>query len=303
MTTRPYPTPRGPALLVSALAPPSAALPWRTTAAQGAAREERVGRRRDHGAPRAVLAREALVVDRLQAPQMVQHQPKARRRLGASGLVDAASAWRGPAMRAADGHLRKLAALAMMRAPAAEAGVEAGGSKSRVSRKISVYGSLRAQQIRAARLVRRRIRCSRASQCCARGNQLPLRIDLRASAQCEAIKARVRAQIREDWLHLGKAPRVLSATRWCIDAIAERMIQPVPASMGPYLAVVTGVLSVPFTFLIGTMPSTSGSFPFSRKPARPMAFPPPKWRALGSTLVLLAIGLVTMVIPLVGRGG
>ena len=67
-----------------------------------AAGEERVGDLCDHGAPRAVLAREAVVVDRLQAVQMIRHQPKQRRRLRASGLVDATrhfaatSAWRRP---------------------------------------------------------------------------------------------------------------------------------------------------------------------------------------------------------------
>ena len=54
-----------------------------------AAGEERVGHLRDHGATRAVLAREALVVDRLQALPMIRHQPKQRRRLRAPGLVDA----------------------------------------------------------------------------------------------------------------------------------------------------------------------------------------------------------------------
>ena len=47
-----------------------------------------------------------------------------------------------------------------------------------------------------------------------------------------------------------------------VDAIAERMIQLVPASLGAYLCVVTGVLSVPFTclrsndaFYFGVLPS------------------------------------------------
>ena len=56
---------------------------------QYAAREELLGNLRDHGAPWAVLAREALVVDRLQALQMIRHQPKERRRLRAPGFVDA----------------------------------------------------------------------------------------------------------------------------------------------------------------------------------------------------------------------
>ena len=54
-----------------------------------AAGEELVSDLGDDGAPRAVLAREALVVDRLQAMQMIRHQPHQRRRLRASGLVDA----------------------------------------------------------------------------------------------------------------------------------------------------------------------------------------------------------------------
>jgi hypothetical protein len=43
----------------------------------------------DDGAPRAVVAREALVVHRLQAVEMILHQPKQRRSLRASRLVDA----------------------------------------------------------------------------------------------------------------------------------------------------------------------------------------------------------------------
>ena len=56
---------------------------------QHAAGEERVGHLRDDGTPGAVLAREAVVIDRLQAVQMIRHQPKERRRLGPSGFVDA----------------------------------------------------------------------------------------------------------------------------------------------------------------------------------------------------------------------
>ena len=51
--------------------------------------EELVRDLADHGAPRAVLVREALVVHRLQAVEMILHQPEQRRRLWASGLVDA----------------------------------------------------------------------------------------------------------------------------------------------------------------------------------------------------------------------
>jgi len=85
-------------------------------AIEHAAGEELVGHLRDDGAPRAVLACEALVVDGLQALQVIRHQPKQRRRLGPSGLVDAARSgtgerraygrlggWRSP-FRCATGH-------------------------------------------------------------------------------------------------------------------------------------------------------------------------------------------------------
>jgi len=62
--------------------------------------EELVGDLRDDRAPRAVLAREALVVDRLQTVQVIRHQPKERRRLGPSGFVDAARRARGSAIGA-----------------------------------------------------------------------------------------------------------------------------------------------------------------------------------------------------------
>jgi len=57
---------------------------------QHAAGKELVGDLRHDGAPRAVLARKALIVDRLQAVQVVRHQLKERLRLGAPGFVDAA---------------------------------------------------------------------------------------------------------------------------------------------------------------------------------------------------------------------
>ena len=49
-----------------------------------------VGHLPDDGTPRAIRAGKALVVDRLQAVQMIRDQPKERRRLGAPGFVDAA---------------------------------------------------------------------------------------------------------------------------------------------------------------------------------------------------------------------
>ena len=56
---------------------------------EDAAGEELVRDLRDDGPPGAVLAGEAVVVDRLQAMQLIGHQPKERRRLRPSGFVDA----------------------------------------------------------------------------------------------------------------------------------------------------------------------------------------------------------------------
>lgn len=56
---------------------------------EDAAGEELVRDLADDGAPRAVVVREALVVHRLQAVELILHQPKQRRRLRTPGLVDA----------------------------------------------------------------------------------------------------------------------------------------------------------------------------------------------------------------------
>ena len=56
---------------------------------EDAAGEELVRDLPDHGAPRAILVREALVVHRLQPLHVIRHQPKQRRRLRTPGLVDA----------------------------------------------------------------------------------------------------------------------------------------------------------------------------------------------------------------------
>ncbi len=61
----------------------------RESVVEHAAGEERVSDLCDHGPTGAVLASEAVIVDRLQAMQMIGHQPKERRRLGPSGVVDA----------------------------------------------------------------------------------------------------------------------------------------------------------------------------------------------------------------------
>ena len=61
---------------------------------QHAAGEELLGDWRDDGTPRAVLAHETVVVDRLPSVQVIRYQPQERRRLRASELVDAER--RGP---------------------------------------------------------------------------------------------------------------------------------------------------------------------------------------------------------------
>lgn len=47
-----------------------------------------------------------------------------------------------------------------------------------------------------------------------------------------------------------------------LDAMANAVIALVPEAMGPYLAVITGVLSLPFTFFIRTTRSVTVLFRF-----------------------------------------
>jgi hypothetical protein len=75
----------GEQVLVGTVVTPDA----REAVLEDAAGEELVRDLRDHGAPRAVLVREALVVHRLQPLHVIRHQPKQRRRLRTPGLVDA----------------------------------------------------------------------------------------------------------------------------------------------------------------------------------------------------------------------
>ncbi|MEP6765804.1 MAG: citrate:proton symporter, partial [Gemmatimonadaceae bacterium] len=133
---------------------------------------------------------------------------------------------------------------------------------------------------------------------------------------------------------------ILSGTKM-VDAMAQSVITLVPKSMGPYLAVVTGVLSIPFTFLISNDAFYFGVLPILAKAGeaygisgaemarasligQPVHLLSPlvpstfllvglagvdfddhqrytfKW-ALASACILLGVGLVTTVIPLVGR--
>jgi CitMHS family citrate-Mg2+:H+ or citrate-Ca2+:H+ symporter len=133
---------------------------------------------------------------------------------------------------------------------------------------------------------------------------------------------------------------ILSGTRM-VDAMAESVIAMVPAALGPYLAVVTGLLSIPFTFFISNDAFYFGILPILARAGeaygisavemaraslvgQPVHFLSPlvpstyllvglvgvdfddhqrytlKW-ALGGALVMLAAGLLTTVIPLVGR--
>ena len=135
---------------------------------------------------------------------------------------------------------------------------------------------------------------------------------------------------------------ILSGTRM-VDAMANSVIHAVPLSLGPYLAVVTGLLSIPFTFFVSNDAFYFGVLPIlaeagkaygisAAEMARASLIGQPvhllsplvpstyllvglagvdfddhqrytlKW-ALVSAAVLLGMGLVTQVIPLVGRGG
>ena len=134
---------------------------------------------------------------------------------------------------------------------------------------------------------------------------------------------------------------ILAGTKM-VDAMASSVIAIVPPSLGPYLAVVTGILSIPFTFFISNDAFYYGVLPILAKAAQaygisaaemgrasvigqPVHLLSPlvpstyllvglagvefgdhqrftiKWSLLTS-LLMLAVGLVTAVIPLVGRG-
>lgn len=134
---------------------------------------------------------------------------------------------------------------------------------------------------------------------------------------------------------------ILSGTKM-VDAMADSVVRLVPVALGPYLAIVTGVLSVPFTYLISNDAFYFGVLPILAKAGevygisaaemaraaligQPVHLLSPlvpstfllvglagvdfddhqrytlKW-ALVTALVLLLVGVVTMVIPVVGRG-
>ncbi|MDQ6612635.1 MAG: citrate:proton symporter [Gemmatimonadota bacterium] len=133
---------------------------------------------------------------------------------------------------------------------------------------------------------------------------------------------------------------ILSGTKM-VDAMADSVIRLVPTALGPYLAIVTGVLSIPFTFLISNDAFYFGVLPILAKagevygiggaemarasligqpvhllsPLVPSTFllvglagvdfdDHQRYTlkwALASALVLLLMAMVTLVIPVVGR--
>ena len=134
---------------------------------------------------------------------------------------------------------------------------------------------------------------------------------------------------------------ILSGTKM-VDAMADSVVRLVPVALGPYLAIVTGVLSVPFTYLISNDAFYFGVLPILAKAGeaygisaaemaraaligQPVHLLSPlvpstfllvglagvdfddhqrytlKW-ALVTALVLLLVGVLTMVIPVIGRG-
>lgn len=133
---------------------------------------------------------------------------------------------------------------------------------------------------------------------------------------------------------------ILSGTKM-VDAMADSVIKLVPTALGPYLAIVTGVLSVPFTFLISNDAFYFGVLPILAKAGEAYGITAAEMArasligqpvhllsplvpstfllvglagvdfddhqrytlkwALVSALVLLGVGLVTVVIPVVGH--
>jgi CitMHS family citrate-Mg2+:H+ or citrate-Ca2+:H+ symporter len=133
---------------------------------------------------------------------------------------------------------------------------------------------------------------------------------------------------------------ILSGTKM-VDAMANSVVSLVPASLGPYLAIVTGVLSIPFTFFISNDAFYFGVLPILAKAgeaygltaaeiARASLIGQPVHLlsplvpstfllvglcgvdfgehqrftlrwALLSALVLMVVGLLLLVIPFVGR--
>ncbi len=57
---------------------------------------------------------------------------------------------------------------------------------------------------------------------------------------------------------------ILSGTKM-VDAMAEGVVQVIPAALGPYLSIVTGVLSIPFTFFISNDAFYFGILPILAK--------------------------------------
>ena len=57
---------------------------------------------------------------------------------------------------------------------------------------------------------------------------------------------------------------ILSGTRM-VDAMAETVVQHVPDALGPYLSIVTGLLSIPFTFFISNDAFYFGILPILAK--------------------------------------
>ena len=132
---------------------------------------------------------------------------------------------------------------------------------------------------------------------------------------------------------------ILSGTKM-VDAMADSVIQLVPPVLGPYLAIVTGVLSIPFTFFISNDAFYFGVLPILAKAGQAYGISAAEMArasligqpvhllsplvpstfllvglvgvdfddhqrytlkwALGSAAVLLLAGLVTLVIPLRG---
>lgn len=64
-----------------------------------------------------------------------------------------------------------------------------------------------------------------------------------------------------------------------VEAMSAWLVQIIPTSMGPFMAVITGVLSIPMTFFMSNDAFTLASCPCSARPLRTTASAPPRWPA------------------------
>src|SRR6266850_4836479 len=95
---------------------------------------------------------------------------------------------------------------------------------------------------------------------------------------------------------------ILSGTKM-VDAMADSVVGIIPHALGPYLASVTAVVSVPFTFFISNDAFYFGVLPILAKTGAAYGITAAEMgrASIVGAPVLLGVGLLTTAIPLVGR--